>query len=75
MKRILLLALTLCLAGSVWAQSSSVDPFDEPPIGPDRGGPGNSTPTAPIDGGASLLAFAGASYAVKRLKKSKAIKA
>ncbi len=69
MKKLILTALGFCLAASLWAQSGSVNPFDEPPIGPDPGGP--NTSTVPVDGGASLLALAGAGYAVKKFKKNK----
>ncbi len=73
MKKLILTAFAFCLALSLWAQSGSVSPFDEPPIGPDPGGPSPST--VPVDGGASLLAFAGAGYAIKKFKNNKEQKA
>ncbi|MES2388964.1 MAG: hypothetical protein V4543_13255 [Bacteroidota bacterium] len=66
MKKLLLLTLGLTMTAltSVMAQ-------DEPPNPPDEDGP----TSIPVDGGASLLLIAGATYGHKKLKALRAKKA
>ena len=57
-----------------WAQPSApaAAPAAPMPPNPGTGDPGG-TPAIPIDGGLSLLAAAGAGYAVNRLRKRRSV--
>ena len=55
---------------SMVAMAAVAQPGNEPPGGPDPNGPDPLDPTeVPVDGGASLLLVAGASYGARKLKQ------
>lgn len=66
MKKLALLASVFTMVAMV----AVAQPGNEPPGGPDPNGPDPLAPTqVPVDGGASLLLVAGASYGARKLKQ------
>jgi hypothetical protein len=71
MKKLVILAAMFSLAVGV----ALAQPPNEPPGGPDPNGPDPLSPAIPVDGGASLLMFAGATFGARKLRAGMAKKA